>query len=137
MFRIINGLHSEIIELEVQVTLSRFEQMNGKRTRRFHQLALERDHVALFPLAWTLVHPITESSPFWGVTEQALLESEAELLVSLHGLDDVLFQRVHARGSFKAGDFVWQARFADMYIRDRPGVVAVDASKLGVFEPVA
>jgi inward rectifier potassium channel len=82
------------------------------------------------------VHPIQESSPFWGVTEQALLESEAELLVSLHGMDDVLFQRVHARGSFKAGDFVWRARFADMYLRDRPSVVAVDASKLSLYEPV-
>lgn len=136
MFRIINGLHSEIIELDVQVTLSRFEQIDGKRTRRFHQLALERNHVALFPLALTLVHPISESSPFWGVTEQGLLASEAELLISLHGLDDVLFQRVHARGSFKAGDFVWRAKFADMYIRDRPGVVAVDVSKLSLFEPV-
>ncbi len=136
MFRIINGQRSEIIELDAQVTLSRFETIDSKRTRRFYQLALERNHVALFPLAWTLVHPIQESSPFWGVTEQQLLESEAEILVSLHGMDDVLFQRVHARGSFKAGDFVWQAKFADMYLRDRPGVVAVDASKLSLFEPV-
>jgi inward rectifier potassium channel len=134
MFRITNGLKSEIIELEVGVTLAKFEQFEGKRTRRFYQLPLERNHVALFPLAWTLVHPITDSSPLWGMTEQELLESEAELLIVLHGLDDVLFQRVSARGSYKAADVVWQAKFADMYLRDRPGVVAVDVSRVGLFE---
>jgi inward rectifier potassium channel len=134
MFRITNGLKSEIIELEVQVTLAKFEQIEGKRTRRFYQLPLERNHVALFPLAWTLVHPITDSSPLWGMTEQELLESEAELLIVLHGLDDVLFQRVSARGSYKAADVVWRAKFEDMYLRDRPGVVAVDVSRVGLFE---
>jgi inward rectifier potassium channel len=134
MFRITNGLKSEIIELDVQVTLAKFEQIGGKRTRRFYQLPLERNHVALFPLAWTLVHPITDSSPLWGVTEPELLESEAELLVVLHGMDDVLFQRVHARGSYKAGDVIWQAKFADMYLRDQPGRVAIDVKRLGLFE---
>jgi inward rectifier potassium channel len=137
MFRIINGLKSEIIELDAQVTLSRFEQIDGKRVRHFYQLTLERNHVALFPLAWTLVHPITDASPLWGVTEPELLDSEAELLIVFHGMDDVLFQRVHARGSYKAGDVVWRARFADMYLRDRPGLVAVDVSRLGAFERVA
>ncbi len=134
MFRITNGLKSEIIELEVGVTLAKFEQIEGKRTRRFYQLPLERNHVALFPLAWTLVHPITDSSPLWGMTEQELLASEAELLIVLHGMDDVLFQRVHTRGSYKAGDVIWHAKFVDMYLRDRPGVVAVDVSRVGLFE---
>jgi inward rectifier potassium channel len=137
MFRITNGLKSEIIELDAQVTLSRFEQVEGKRARRFYPLALERNHVALFPLAWTLVHPITDTSPLWGVTEPELLDSEAELLVVFHGMDDLLFQRVHARGSYKAGDVIWRAKFADMYLRDRPGLVAVDVSRLGEFEPVS
>ncbi len=136
MFRITNGLKSEIIELDAQVTLSRFEGVNGKRVRRFYQLPLERNHVALFPLAWTLVHPITDDSPLWGVTEPEWLDSEAELLIVLHGMDDVLFQRVHARGSYKAGDVVWQAKFADMYLRDQPGRVAIDVKRLGLFERV-
>jgi inward rectifier potassium channel len=136
MLRVTNGLKNEIIEIQAQITLSRFEQVNGQRTRRFHPLKLERNQVAFFNLSWTLVHPITPESPLWGVTETELLESEAEILVVIHGVDDIMFQRVHTRSSYKADEVVWSARFADMYVRLENGSVAVDARRLSLYEVV-
>jgi inward rectifier potassium channel len=130
MIRVVNGLQNEIIDIEALVTLSWYETVHGARVRRFHQLNLERQKVSFFNLSWTLVHPVLEDSPLWGVDEKRLLESDAEFLVVLQGVDDVLFQRVYARGSYKANKAVWNAKFADIYAPASLGYVAVDTTKL-------
>jgi hypothetical protein len=63
-----------------------------------------------------------------------LLESDAEFLVVLQGMDDVLFQRVHARGSYKVGQAVWNAKFADIYAAPDLGYLAVDTTKLSDYQ---
>jgi inward rectifier potassium channel len=128
MFRIANGLRNDIIEVSAQVSIAMFEMVGGKRTRRFHQLDLERSSIAFFTLSWTLVHPITPKSPLWELTEQDLLEREAEILVVLHGIDDTLYERVHSRSSYKAEEIIWHAKFDDVYT---PGPdIAIDVRKL-------
>jgi inward rectifier potassium channel len=136
MIRVVNGLKSEIIEIEAQITISRFETTNGQRSRRFYPLKLERSGVSFFPLAWTVVHPITQESPLWEVTEAELTASELEILVVLHGIDDVMYQRVHSRTSYGAEDVVWRAKFSDMYTVRTDGGVGIDARRLSLYEPV-
>ena len=47
-------------------------EIDGRRERNFHQLALERNSVEFFTLHWTVVHPITADSPLRGVTPESL-----------------------------------------------------------------
>ena len=108
--------------------------VGGKRMRKFYNLSLERSTVNFFSLAWTVVHPITPNSPLWGVTKADLDTSQAEFIVVIHGLDDMLFQRVHARGSYKAEEVIWNAKFSSMYVPDTSGAVAVDVRKIHEFE---
>jgi inward rectifier potassium channel len=133
MCRFANGLRNEIIELEATVTMARFETVNGKRQRMFYPLKLERRFVSFFPLGWTLVHPITPESPLWEQTQPNLTESQTEFLIVLQGLDDILYQKMHSRTSYTANEVVWNARFADMYLK-RPGPVAIDVRRLSEFE---
>jgi inward rectifier potassium channel len=72
MFRIVNELPGELTNLKASVNLSWWETFDGKKERNFHQLELERDLVAFFPLHWTVVHPITADSPLRGVTPERL-----------------------------------------------------------------
>lgn len=44
--------------------------------------------VNFLPLAWTVVHPIDEESPFYKLTETDLRESDAELLIILSAIDE-------------------------------------------------
>jgi inward rectifier potassium channel len=134
MFRITNGFKSEIIDIEAQVSFSRFEMVNGRRMRKFYGLELERTKVAFFSLAWTVVHPITPKSPLWGLTEADLNASQAEFMVVIHGLDDLLFQKVHARGSYKAEEVVWNAKFSNIYVQDTRGGAAIDVRKLDHYQ---
>lgn len=137
-FRIANRRRNQIIELRARVFLSRVDRQGGRVTRSFHELELERSHVAFFPLAWTVVHPIREGSPFHGLTESDLLALDAELMIMLTGIDDTLSQTVHARSSYKAEDIVWNTRFANMFQRSESGnPTSIDIAHIDDLEPVS
>ena len=51
--------------------------------RTFRLLDLERSDVMLFPLSWTLVHPITNESPLYGLTG-----AHGRLSVDIHRIDE-------------------------------------------------
>jgi inward rectifier potassium channel len=137
-FRIANRRKNQIIQLESQVLLSLLEADDrGDRVRRYYPLPLERNKVTFFPLSWTIVHPITDTSPMAGRTAEDLLAAEAEILVLLSGIDDTFAQTVHARSSYRAQELVWHARFASIFERGRDGSrVRADISKLHDFERV-
>ncbi len=136
-FRITNGRCNEIIELHATVMYSQFEEVGGRRLRRFYPLQLERERVAFFTLSWTLVHPIDESSPLFGKTDQDLLAANAEILVLLTGIDETFSQTVHTRSSYQADEIVWQAKFGDIYNPPTPtGRLTIDVRKLHSIEPL-
>ncbi|MCU0633776.1 MAG: ion channel [Gemmatimonadaceae bacterium] len=115
MLRMANARTSQLIELKAQVLFTSFVREGAKSVRRFDRLTLEREQVVFFPLAWTVVHPITAESPLWGLTPADLVEREAEVLVLLSGFDETHAQVVHARTSYKPAEILWNARFRSMF----------------------
>lgn len=115
MFRITNARKTQLIALEVKVNLSLYEGGNGPTNRRFHQLTLERSRVDVFPLSWTIVHPIDEHSPLHGYTAEQLHAADAEFVIILTALDETSTQTVHTRSSYKHDEIVWRAKFSNLY----------------------
>ena len=135
MFRVANKRRNELIEMEAQVSFSILDEGIAGLGRRYHQLTLERRTVNFFPLAWTLVHPITPASPLWGLTERELDEREAEVMVLMQGTDDTFATRVSTRRSYRSEDIVWGAKFASVFNEARAdGRVAMDLMKLDVYD---
>jgi len=136
-FRIANRRRNEIIELEAQVLFSAMEKDGGGNTvRRYVPLSLERNKVTFFPLAWTIVHPIDDTSPLLGKTTFELEQSQSEILVLLTGIDETFEQTVHVRTSYRADEIVWDARFRSMFLPTST-VVSVDIGLLNEIERVA
>lgn len=135
-FRIANTGANQIIELGARVLFSRFEEKDGVPLRRYYPLNLERDRVAFFPLAWTVVHPIDINSPLYGATQKDLIKTEAELLILLTGTDETFSQTVHARSSYRADEIVWNAKFVNVYSGSDSGL-AVDFDRLHQVEKIA
>ena len=133
-FRISNARHDQIIELEAKVLLTRFEQADGVRTRRYYYLSLERQKVAFFPLSWTVVHPITAESPLYGETDKSLRATEAEFLVLLTGIDETFSETVHTRSSYSAHEIVWGAKFANIFAPSEREKVTIDLRRLDAVE---
>ncbi|HTQ81582.1 MAG TPA: ion channel [Thermoanaerobaculia bacterium] len=133
-FRIVNARRNQLIEVQVKLQLSRFR--DGRGSRDFQPLLLERDRVTFFPLSWTIVHPIDSESPLFGLTYEDLVASDAEFLILLTGTDETFAQTVHARSSYKADEIVWGARFTNLFNPPRNGVLSIDISRLDNFERV-
>ena len=134
-FRIVNAKNNQIVDVQATVMLSRMEEQQGKKYRRFHKLALERDEVNFFPLHWVIVHPIDESSPLHGSTRDKLADTDAEFLIVLTGTDETSSQSVNVRSSYKFDEVVWGAKFADMFVSDQERM-KVDLRKLHDIEPL-
>ena len=132
MFRITNARSNQLIELEAKVQFSRVEGA----VRKYDQLTLERTRVVFFPLSWTIVHPIDERSPLWGMSHSDLVEKAAEFTILLTGTDETFEQTVHARSSYKPDEIVFGHRFVNIYNPvDEQGVVSIDVRRLSETEP--
>lgn len=130
MFRMANRRGNQIVEARVHVVLALTETTaEGEIIRALHDLAMAREQNALFALSWTAIHPITEQSPLFRVTRESLLAKEAEIIVSLTGLDETFSQTVHARHSYVPEEIVWNARFVDILSRAPDGRRQVDYSR--------
>ncbi|HEY0555532.1 MAG TPA: ion channel, partial [Thermoanaerobaculia bacterium] len=129
-FRVANIRRNEMIQVEVVVMLTRLK-LDGSGNREFIPLKLERDKVVFFPLAWTIVHPIDETSPLHGATAKDLEAWDAEVLILFSGIDEIFSQRVHTRSSYKAREIVWGARFTNLFNPPRPdGRLSIDIGRL-------
>lgn len=137
-FRITNARTNQIIELEAKILFAKFEEdEDGKSVRRFYPLSLERDKVVFFPLSWTIVHPVDESSPLYGLTPDDLRRTDAEFLILLTGIDETFSQTVHARSSYKADEVVWNAKFANVFNRQvENDMLSIDVRRLDMIERI-
>jgi len=127
MFRMANQRGNQIVEARIHVVLALTETTaEGEVIRRLQDLEMARAQNALFALSWTAVHPITATSPFYRQTQESLAATEAEVIVSLTGIDESFSQTVHARHSYTADEIVWGARFVDILSRAPDGRRRID-----------
>ena len=134
-FRIVNQRRSQLVQVEVRVILSRRVLEGGRESRRFDSLKLERGSVVFFPLHWTVVHPIDESSPLRGLDTAELVRSGAEFLILITATDEASSQVVHVRSSYRAEEVVVGARFRDVFLEFPDGRLAVDLRRFHDIEP--
>ncbi|MDB4916181.1 MAG: Potassium channel, inwardly rectifying, Kir [Gemmatimonadetes bacterium] len=130
MFRMVNMLPGELSDVQVRVNLTWFEEINGVRERNFHQLDLERNSVEFFNLHWTVVHPITATSPLRGMTPQTIAAAQTEFLVHVSAHEETFSTRVITRTSYVAGEMRWDVKFASIFATGPEGILAIDVDRL-------
>mgnify|MGYP005666431707 CR=1 FL=1 len=115
MFRIVNPRNNKIINLEAIVTMTWIEERGGETVRRFAKLELEREKVSLFPLNWTIVHPIDDNSPLYRLVCDDLTRMQTEILILIQGYDETFAQNVHLNSSYTCQEILWDVKYAKMY----------------------
>ena len=131
MFRIANQRSNNLMEMEARVMLMTVSGTTGKPERKFEMLTLERDTVLFFPITWTIVHPIDESSPLYGKTPEEVNRLQAELIILIKGFDETFSQTVHSRHSYRHDEFVWGAKFDQAFRVDPSGDLLLEINRLG------
>lgn len=109
MFRIANKKQNELLEIECEIGFAYNNPETKKRA--FYFLELERGRINFLPLSWTIVHPIDEKSPLYGLTEEAFRKGDGEFVILVKAINDTYFQTVYSRMSYKAEEIVWNAKF--------------------------
>lgn len=115
MFRLAPYKNNNLSEVEVKLTLAVTTEENGKQTDKFFDLPLEISKINGLTLSWTIVHPIDDKSPFYGLTKENIAAMDMEIIVYVKGFDDVFSNTVIARTSFISSEIVWGAKFRMMF----------------------
>ncbi|MFO0595498.1 MAG: ion channel [Myxococcaceae bacterium] len=115
MFRMANERANHVVEAQLHAAIVRAERTKeGEPLRRVVDLELVRNNSPTFILTWTAMHVINEKSPLWGLTQEGLAAQQAEIVLTLMGLDDTIMQTIHSRTSFLPAEVKFGHKFADV-----------------------
>jgi inward rectifier potassium channel len=114
-FRVANPKKNQLIEMKATVLYSHLVKENGMTKRTYTSLELEIDAITMFPLPWTIVHPINNDSPIKDKTIDQLAQDQTEFIILLKGYDDTFNQYVHQIYSYRAEDMLPNADFVPMF----------------------
>jgi inward rectifier potassium channel len=135
MVRMGNERLSQIVQAEIGMTLLRNERtQEGVFMRRFYDLKLARDRTPIFAMSYLAMHELDESSPLFGATPERLEEMEAEILVTVTGLEETMGQTVHARVSYLPDEILFGYRYANIFGKTEDGRRAIDYGRFHLAE---
>lgn len=136
MFRLGNRRSNTIVDAQLRAILSlTMRTQEGENFYKMHDLKLVRDRMAGMRRGWVAMHVVDESSPLFGLDSAGLAKHEAEIEISLMGLDDVTMQTVYAMHVYPDTRIKFGHRFADT-IRPLPGGdMVLDLTQFDVIVP--
>ncbi len=131
MLRVGNGRASILAEARIKISVLVSEtSKEGTTFRRTHELALVRSSIPVFPLTWTVMHEINESSPLAGLDARTYLAADVRLFVSFEARDPTLALVVHDLQSYAPADVMFSAHYVDMISVDTDGNTCADMTKI-------
>ena len=136
MLRVGNGrahvLLDAVTKLNVLLSVTTAE---GKPFRRAQELRLERAHLPVFPLTWTLMHVMDERSPLYGYDAAQMVAAAAQVFVTLEARDPTLATLVQEIRNYAPEDIRFGMRYVDAITIEENGTAVADLTKIGEMEP--
>jgi inward rectifier potassium channel len=108
---------------------------DGRLLRRAQELRVERAHIPLFPLSWTLMHVLDERSPLYGYDAERVLKAQARIFVTLEARDPTLATVVHDVRTYAPEDIRFGVRYRDPIAIGHDGTPALNLTTIGALEP--
>jgi inward rectifier potassium channel len=129
---------NNIAEATFRLSLMRTTRTaEGVTVYRTVDLSLVRDRAPALSRSWMVLHRIDAASPLHGETPSSLESADAELTLSVSGVDDTSLQAVHARHTWTAGAWVFGARLADVVSETPDGGLVLDLRLFHALVPTA
>jgi inward rectifier potassium channel len=136
MVRIGNGRPAVLTDAmaRLNVLLSEID-VDGQVLHRVQELRLERAHLPIFPLFWTLMHVLDERSPLHGYDAMRAIEADAQVFVTIEARDPTLSTTVHDLRNYSAREIRFGMRYADALATATDGTPVLDLTRIGALEP--
>jgi inward rectifier potassium channel len=136
MMRVGNERRNAIIDASFRAMLMRTTRTaEGVTVYRTLDLTLVRDRAPALTRAWNVLHRLDAGSPLHGDTPESLAASDAELTLTVSGVDDTSLQLVHARHTWTASSIAWGARLADITSEAPDGAFVIDLRRFHELVP--
>jgi inward rectifier potassium channel len=114
--------------------LLRTHDCQGETWRRYHDLALVRDHLPLFALTWTLMHRIDAQSPLHGLTAADIELGAGRLIVTVGARDSRLGHAVESIADYDCHGIVFGKHYANAVTHRADGLSIADLNRLSLLE---
>ena len=136
MLRVAPFKNNSLLDAEVNISAGIIIEENGIQKNTFYTLDLEYKKINSLTLSWTIVHPITENSPFYNFTADDFKNAKGELLVFVKAFDDMFSNTVASRTSYTLQELVIGAKFIPMYHRNiKKDKTILELNKINAFLP--
>jgi inward rectifier potassium channel len=136
MVRVGNGrpgvMHDAHAKLNV---LLRSISAEGESFRTAYELKLQRSHLPIFPLTWTLMHVMDERSPLHGFDAEKFVEADARMVFSMEARDPSLAATVHDTISYTPNRVRFGTRYADAITTADDGTPIADMNLVSALTP--
>lgn len=131
MVRIANGRMTMLSHASARlVVLLPETSCEGYVSRNFRDLALVREVMPIFPLTWTMMHVIDESSPLHGLGPEELHSNDVRMFLAVEARDPTLGQVVQDVAAYRPRQVAFGHRYTDAITVDEEGRAAADISLL-------
>lgn len=112
MFKVVNKRDDILLNASVKMILIMDRGIGSEQFNKlYYQLDLQLDRINFFPLTWTVVHPITESSPVHGLRREDLIARNTEILILIEAYDETHGQTVIEKHSYGKEDWLEGVKF--------------------------
>ena len=136
MVRIGNGRAAVLADAKAQLNVLLTETATeGTVFHRAQELRLERAHIPIFPLFWTLMHVLDERSPLNGYDAARAVKENAQVFVAIEARDPTLATTVHDIRNYPAEDIRFGMRYTEAVTTERDGTPVLDLTTIGALEP--
>lgn len=136
MFRIGNARDTVLYDVEVALnTLTRSVSAEGFHHVSVVEMALLRPRIPVFAILYTIMHPIDEASPLYGIVAGASDIAEMRFFLTVRARDSVVGQQVTDIHTFAGADLAFGMRYVDAVERVGETDVVADYSLLSAVEP--
>jgi inward rectifier potassium channel len=136
MVRIGNGRAAVLTDGAAKLNIFFYDTTaEGKPFRRAQELRLERAHIPVFTIFWTLMHVLDERSPLHGYDAARAIGADARVFVTLEARDPTLATVVHDIRYYAPEDIRFGMRYADAVSTARDGTPVADLTRIGALEP--
>jgi len=132
MVRVGNAKRIEVVELSALFFFLVFDRATNKRS--FWPLALEQSKLPFISTTWTLVHPITEGSPFFNTDQDKMNTLRFDLSIYIGAIDSITGQNVFSRYAYHKKDIIWNAKFLSCGEMNEQGESIIYLDKLSDYE---
>jgi inward rectifier potassium channel len=135
MVRIANGRLTMLTHASANLTGMVGEtNQEGQFFRRVYNLELVRENLPIFPLTWTLMHVVDETSPLYGLEPDDLEARQARVFLTIEARDVAIGAQVHDVHGFTPQQIKFGMRYTDAVLASEAGSLVADLSKLSLVE---